>query len=117
MNVPRLPSVVMRPLRHISKAGGYNMDNGGQWEPSEPTETEFLGAVLPIGDKDLQYSPAGTYTKYSRKIYTDGVALKEGSTVYDPDDDVTYTIKQDLDHGTIHPLRRYIAEAKGGAAV
>lgn len=36
--------------------------------------------------------------------------------VYDPQDGATYTVRGDLDHGVIHPLRRFVADRKGEAA-
>ena len=58
----------------------------------------------------------GTYTANSRKIYTNGHALRIGGQVYDPQDGATYTVRGDLDHGVIHPLRRFVADRKGEAA-
>ena len=59
---------------------------------------------------------APTFTRNSRKIYTNGHALGVGSRVYDPESGVTYTVTGDLDHGAIHPLRRFVVERKGEAA-
>ena len=39
-----------------------------------------------------------------------------GGQVYDPQDGATYTVRGDLDHGVIHPLRRFVADRKGEAA-
>ena len=42
--------------------------------------------------------------------------LRIGGQVYDPQDGATYTVRGDLDHGVIHPLRRFVADRKGEAA-
>lgn len=64
----------------------------------------------------LETAAEGTYTANSRKIYTNGHALRIGGQVYDPQDGATYTVRGDLDHGVIHPLRRFVADRKGEAA-
>ena len=55
-------------------------------------------------------------TNLSEKIYTNGHALQVGAQVYDPDTDTTYTVTQELGHNSIHPMKRYLVEARGKAA-
>ena len=52
----------------------------------------------------------------SEKIYTNGHALQVGAQVYDPDSGNTYTVTQELGHNSIHPMKRYLVEARTGAA-
>lgn len=114
---PRLPKSIMHTLEELrAPAPDYDPDNGGQWETGEAERVEFQGAVLPVSAEDIRKAPQGTYTKDSRKIYTDGHDLQIGSQVYDPQDGATYTVTSDLNWGTIHPMRRYAVERKGATA-
>ena len=96
--------------------GKYDQDQGGQWVPTPDQRTAFQGVVLPVSDVDLRREITGTVTDRSEKIYTNGHALKVGAEVYDPDSDTTYTVTQELGHNSLHPLKRYLVEARGGAA-
>ena len=69
--------------------------------------------MLPVSEDDWKTAAEGTYTANSRKIYTNGHVLRIGGQVYDPQDGATYTVRGDLDHGVIHPLRRFVADRKG----
>ena len=69
-----------------------------------------------MSDKDIARGITGTSTALSEKIYTNGYVLNVGARVYDPASSTTYTVKQELGHNSIHPLKRYLVEAKGGAA-
>ena len=51
-----------------------------------------------------------------RGILHELVELRAGPGRYDPESGVTYTVTGDLDHGAIHPLRRFVVERKGEAA-
>lgn len=114
---PLLPRGLLHELIEL-RAGPpvLDMENGGQWVSGEPERVPFQGCVLPVSEDDWQHAPQGTYTRDSRKIYTNGHALGVGGQVYDPQDGATYTVTGDLDHGVIHPLRRFVAERKGEAA-
>lgn len=114
---PVLPRGIMRDLVEL-RAGNaaYDPENGGQWSRGQVERVPFKGCVLPMSEDDWRTAPQGTYTKESRKIYTDGHELCEGSGVYDPQDGATYTVKGDLNHGTLHPMRRYVVERKGVSA-
>ena len=114
---PMLPRGILHELVELRAGpGGYDPDNGGQWVRSEPERIPFQGVVLVVSEDDWQKAPQGTCTRNSRKIYTTGHALGVGSRVYDPESGATYTVTGDLDHGAIHPLRRFVAERKGEAA-
>ena len=108
---PRIPDALMHDMYELKRAGGgYSPKNGGQWVPGDEERVPFRGAVLPVNDQD-----AGSYTQYSRKVYTNGHALEAGGREYDPLDGTTYTVKQELGYGTIHPITRYLVEARGEA--
>jgi len=112
-----LPRGILHELVELRAGPGrYDPDHGGQWVRSEPERIPFQGVVLVVSEDDWQQAPQGTFTRNSRKIYTNGHALGVGSRVYDPESGVTYTVTGDLDHGTIHPLRRFVVERKGEAA-
>ena len=108
---PRLPRGILHTLTEIrAPAPTYDVENGGQWVPGTPERIDFEGCVLPVSEDDWKTAAEGTYTANSRKIYTNG------GQVYDPQDGATYTVRGDLDHGVIHPLRRFVADRKGEAA-
>lgn len=114
---PMIPQSLMHNMYEIIMSGGkYDMDHGGQWHPGEECRVNFQGVVLPVGDKDLIYIDAGAYTKTSRKLYTNGYALKVNGKVYDPQDETIYIVKQELGYNSIHPMRRYLIDEKEGAA-
>ena len=79
------------------------------------TTSSWDGATT-VSEDDWKTAAEGTYTANSRKIYTNGHVLRIGGQVYDPQDGATYTVRGDLDHGVIHPLRRFVADRKGEAA-
>ena len=103
----------MHTMYQIKSGGQYDQQAGGQWAPAKEERIAFQGVVLPVSDKDLQRTPTGTYSKDSEKIYTNGYALTVGGSVYDPQSDMTYTVTRELEHNSIHPMKRYIVEAKG----
>lgn len=113
---PAIPGGLLHTMYEVTAGGSYDQAKGGQWVPTEPTRTAFEGAVLPISNKDLQRSPQGTFSQFSEKVYTNGHPLLVGAQVYDPQTDTTYTVTQELGHNSIHPMKRYVVEAKGGAA-
>lgn len=114
---PMIPGCLMHEMQEIMMSDGhYDMKNGGQWRPGNEDRKMFKGVVLPVGDKDLAFIDAGTYTKTSRKIYTNGHRLQINGKVFDPQDGTTYIVKQELGYNSIHPLRRYLVDTKEGAA-
>lgn len=110
---PQIPRTLMHTMYQLKSGGQYDQQAGGQWAPAKEERIAFQGVVLPVSDKDLQRTPTGTYSKDSEKIYTNGYALTVGGSVYDPQSDMTYTVTQELGHNSIHPMKRYIVEAKG----
>ena len=110
---PQIPRALMHTMYQIKSGGQYDQQAGGQWAPAKEERIAFQGVVLPVSDKDLQRTPTGTYSKDSEKIYTNGYGLRVGGSVYDPQSDMTYTVTQELGHNSIHPMKRYIVEAKG----
>lgn len=112
---PMIPEALLHDMEQIRATGGRDYSKGGQWVPGESERLPFRGVLLPIDNETLRYAPAGTYTQDSRFLYTNSHALEAGAQILDPYDGNTYTVKQDLNHGPIHPLRRYQVERKGGA--
>lgn len=114
---PRLPPGLLHDMEEIRAAAPtYDAANGGQFTPGAAQRITFKGCVLPVTEDDLRRAPVGTYTKESRKIYTNGHALGVGGQVYDPQDGATYTVTGDLDYGSIGAIRRFTAERKGVAS-
>lgn len=116
MAQPTIPRGLLHTMYELKAAGGYDQSKGGQWVPGGPSRTPFQGAVLPVSDRDLRRELAGTVTDHSEKIYTNGYVLSVGGQVLDPDTGVTYTVTQELGHNSIHPMKRYLVEARKGAA-
>lgn len=112
-SIPQIPVSLLHTMYQLKSGGQYNQQTGGQWTPAQEERVAFQGVVLPVSDKDLQRTPTGTYSKDSEKIYTNGYALEVGGSVYDPQSGMTYTVTQELGHNSIHPMKRYIVEAKG----
>lgn len=114
---PNIPGQLMHDMYELRSTGGkHDMKNGGQWVPGSVERKRFKGVVLPVNDKDLMYMEGGTYTQNSRKVYTNGYSLEVGEKIYDPQDGSTYTVKQELGYNSIHPIKRYLIDSKGGAA-
>lgn len=117
MAQPTIPRGLLHTMYDLKASGKYDQAKGGQWVPSaEPSRTPFQGAVLPVSDVDLRRELAGTVTDHSEKIYTNGYALSVGAQVLDPQTGVTYTVTQELGHNSIHPMKRYLVEARKEAA-
>lgn len=111
---PKLPKSLLHDMYEVhTEGGGYDKDNGGQWKPGTPVETKFQGVVMPLNNEDLQYVDSGTYTLNSQKVYTNGYRLKVGAEFRDGYDGQIYTVKQELTHGPIHSMKRYMVERKG----
>ena len=111
---PKLPRHLLHTMYEMhTEGGGYDKENGGQWVPGETVETPFQGIVMPLNNEDLQYADSGTYTINAQKVYTNGHTLCVGAQFRDGYDGQVYTVKQELNHGSIHPLKRYMIEKKG----
>ena len=117
MAQPTIPRGLMHTMYDLKAGSKFDQAQGGQWVPGGATErTPFQGAVLPVSDKDLVREITGTMSDHSEKIYTNGYALRVGAQVLDPQTNITYTVTQELGHNSIHPMKRYLAEARGEAA-
>lgn len=112
---PQIPAVLFRTLYELESRSVFSQELGGQWIPGTGKKTAFQGVVLPVTDKDLLRDAGGTITKNTVKIYTNGYKLEVGSRAEEKDGSV-YTIVQELDHNSLHPAKRYLAERKGKAA-
>lgn len=113
---PKIPRALLHDMFEVHTEGGdYDKENGGQWKPGKQVETKFQGAVLPLNNEDLQYMDSGTYTVNAQKVYTNGYTLRIGAQFRDGYDGQLYTVKQELTHGPIHPLKRYMVEKKGAS--
>lgn len=111
---PKIPRSLLHDMYEVCAEGGYyDKENGGQWKPGDPKETKFQGVVMPLNNEDLQYMDSGTYTVNAQKVYTNGHTLCVGAEFRDGFDGQLYTVKQELTHGPIHPLKRYMVEKKG----
>ena len=97
MAQPMIPGGLLHTMYEVQAGGHYDQDKGGQWVAGEPVRV-------------------GTVSDLSEKIYTNGHALQVGAQVYDPDSGNTYTVTQELGHNSIHPMKRYLVEARTGAA-
>ena len=113
---PKLPRGLLHSIEELSPAGSYDQANGGQWRPQKPTVKAFQGCIMPVNNEDLQYAITGTYTQNSMKLYTDGYSVRPGQIIRDTYDGQEYTVKQELTHGPIHPLKRYVVERRGEAS-
>jgi len=111
---PKLPRNLLHDMYEIhQEGGGYDKARGGQWQAGEPVESKFSGIVMPLNNEDLQYLDSGTYTVNAQKVYTNGYKLRVGAKFRDGYDNQVYTVKQELTHGPIHPMMRYMVEKKG----
>ncbi len=114
---PRLPRRLLHDMFALRTEGGcHDPENGGQWKPGAVVETMFQGVVMPMNNEDLQYMDSGTYTVNVQKVYTNGYTLAVGAQFRDGYDGQVYTVKQELTHGPVHPLKRYAVEKKGGSS-
>ena len=113
MAQPTIPRGLLHTMYDLKAGSKFDQAKGGQWVPGGATErTPFQGAVLPVSDKDLVREITGTVSDHSEKIYTNGYALRVGAQVLDPQTQIT----QELGHNSIHPMKRYLVEARGEAA-
>ncbi len=113
---PRIPEGLMHDMYEIRSGSVFSQENGGQWIQGQDERISFKGIVLPVTDKDLIRDSSGTLTHDTAKIYTNGYALRVGGRVEDIDGAV-YTVTQELDHNSLHTMKRYLVERKGKAAI
>ena len=82
---PQIPRSLLHSMYEVhTEGGGYDKEQGGQWKPGTTVETAFQGVVMPLNNEDLQYIDSGSYT-----------------------------LKQELTHGPVHSMKRYMVEKKG----
>ncbi len=113
---PKIPKALLHEMFELTReGGGYDPKNGGQYTGGEPVEKPFQGVVMPLSNEDLQYLEGGTSTKNGQKVYTNGATLSIGGQFRDGYDGQVYTVKQELTHGPIHPMKRYVVEKKGAS--
>jgi hypothetical protein len=105
----------MHTMNRLVVTVSLEQGKGGQYKPTPPIVSTFKGVVMPIKNEDLQYMPEGTYTKNAMKLYTNSDTVEVGGQFRDTYDGNIYTIIQELTHGPIHPMKRYVVE-KGGMA-
>ena len=113
---PMIPGGLLHTMYEVQAGGHYDQDKGVQWVAGEPVRVPFEGAVLPVSDKDLRRVITVTVSDLIDKIYTNCHSRLVGAQVYDPDSGNTYTVTQELGHNSIHPMKRYLVEARTGAA-
>ncbi len=113
---PRIPDGLLHGMYELQPGSVFSQEDGGQWIQGERKRVPFQGIVLPVTDKDLIRDASGTITHNTVKIYTNQYALHTGGQVEDRDGTV-YTVTQELDHNSLHPMKRYLAECAGKAAV
>lgn len=108
---PRLPRALLHILTVSNRTFVRDPARGGQSRPIDEVIASFWGVVMPLSNVDLKYLPEGSYTKNSQKLYTDDpVDIEPGQIVRDTYDGQLYTVKTELCHNTIHPMRRYLVE-------
>lgn len=111
---PQIPRSLMHSMYEVhTEGGGYDKEQGGQWKPGTTVETAFQGVVMPLNNEDLQYIDSGSYTLNAQKVYTNGHTLQVGAQFRDGFDGQIYTVKQELTHGPVHSMKRYMVEKKG----
>lgn len=113
---PMIPDGLLHDLYEIRSGAVFSQENGGQWIRGQDGRISFKGVVLPVTDKDLIRDSSGTITHDTVKIYTNGYALRVGARVEDINGFV-YTVTQELDHNSLHPMKRYLVERKGKAGI
>lgn len=106
---PRLPRALLHTLTVVERT--FEKGPGGQSRPVEVSSTPFPGIVLPLSNEDWKLLPEGAYTEDTQKLYTDdAVAIHPGDLIRDSYDGQQYTVKGELSHNAIHPMRRYLVE-------
>lgn len=106
---PRLPGALLHTLTVIDRT--FEKGPGGQSRPVEVSVASFQGVVLPLSNQDWKQLPEGAYTEDTQKLYTDdAAAIHPGQIIRDSYDGQQYTVKSELSHNAIHPMRRYLVE-------
>ncbi|GHU69906.1 hypothetical protein FACS1894184_14630 [Clostridia bacterium] len=113
-NLPRIPNMLMRTLYALDYHTEFDQLSGGQYYRQQSDRREISGVIMPLSNKDLQYMDEGAYSAQSQKLYTNGDTVKVGMYVQDPDTAQEYKVTQELTHGPIHPMKRYLLEMKEG---
>jgi len=112
---PRLPRALLHTLSVLHREFERDPTKGGQSRPVYKTEATFLGVVMPLSNKDWQQLPEGSFTSNSQKLYTDDpVVIEPGQIIQDTFDGQRYTVKTELNHNSIHPMRQFIVEGVVG---
>ncbi|MBO6292704.1 MAG: hypothetical protein J6N51_10700 [Selenomonas sp.] len=108
---PRLPRALLHILTVSNRTFVRDPANGGQSKPVDEPIASFWGIVMPVSDKDWKQLPEGSYEENTQKLYTDDpVDIQPGHIIRDTYDGQLYTVKQELNHNTIHPMRRFLVE-------
>jgi hypothetical protein len=108
---PQIPAGLLHDITRLAVTTTRDIANGGQWRPTASTSVTFKGVVLPLSNADWKQLPEGSYTQNSQKLYTDDpVEIRPGQLILDTYDGQRYTVKTELAHNTLHPLRRFIVE-------
>ncbi len=108
---PRLPRALLHILTVTNRTFVRDPNAGGQSRPVDTPVVSFWGVVLPLSNKDWKMLPEGSYTQNTQKLYTDDpVEIQPGQIIRDTYDGQVYTVKQKLEHNTIHPMLRFLVE-------
>lgn len=108
---PRLPRALLHILTVSNRTYVRDPAHGGQSKPVYETTATFWGAVLPLSNKDWKQLPEGSFTSNSQKLYTDDpVDISPGQVIRDTFDGQMYTVTVELNHNSIHPMRRFLVE-------
>lgn len=109
--IPKMPSAIPQiQVELINTTGSYNV-NTGLYEETQGTNTLFYGALLPLNEKELEYSD-GTYNKDTRKLYTEKI-LQINDTIEVQGN--VYTVDKETDYSGLPQttFRRYFVKRMG----
>ena len=102
-NIRILPRIT-ESISYVNVTGGsYN--NSGQWIPGTSDTITFLGTILPLTDKDLEFDLGGTYTRNDYKLYT---TEEFNVTQRITHNSINYEIQSKDDRLSFANYRRYI---------
>ncbi|MFC2948536.1 hypothetical protein [Virgibacillus sediminis] len=89
-----------RPFQHIPYSESYrDYTNGGQWvKGAELPPVNMEGVILPLGNDDLQFDTAGTYTIQDRKLFLQEPETLEEEAVVEVDG-LRYRVTGDKPYG------------------
>ena len=76
-----------RPFQYLPKTESYrDYENGGQLVEGMPVDpVDMVGIVMPLGNDDLKFDTAGTYTTEDRKLYLQEPATLDEKAVVEMD--------------------------------